>query len=146
MIGTSCRTTCAWMTSGDASALSPTITSTLKMLLPITLPIARSLFPARTAPIETASSGELVPSATIVSPTTSGVTPNDSAIRDAPRTRLSAPASRARTPAMNRITLVSMGRAAWARRPDREDRVVYPVRAAPAEAEVADGLRWDNLP
>jgi hypothetical protein len=58
--------------------------STLKMLLPTTLPMAMSVLPSSTAPTLTATSGALVPKATMVSPTTSGLMPNDKASLDAP--------------------------------------------------------------
>ena len=75
--------------------------STLKMLLPTTLPIAMSVLPSSTAPTDTATSGALVPKATMVRPTTSGEMPKDSASLDAPRTSSSAPATSAARPAMN---------------------------------------------
>ena len=65
--------------------------STLKTLLPTTLPMARSTWPDRADCTDTAISGELVPKATTVSPTTRGEMPADSANRDAPRTSASAP-------------------------------------------------------
>ena len=65
--------------------------STLKMLLPTTLPMAMSVLPSSTAPTLTAISGALVPRATMVRPTTSGLMPNDSASLDAPRTSRLAP-------------------------------------------------------
>ena len=74
--------------------------STLKMLLPTTLPIAMSVWPSSTAPTDTAISGALVPKATTVSPTTSGEMPKDSASREAPRTSRSAPTTSAARPAM----------------------------------------------
>ena len=62
------------------------------MLLPTTLPSARSACPAHAAPTLTASSGALVPYATTVRPMTSGDTPAAPASRTAPRTSASAPA------------------------------------------------------
>jgi primosomal protein N' (replication factor Y) len=53
--------------------------------------VAMSVLPLSAAPTETATSGALVPAATIVRPTTSGEIPNDSASREAPRTSNSAP-------------------------------------------------------
>ena len=78
-------------TSGAISALIPRMNSTLKMLLPTTLPMAMSVLPSSTAPTLTATSGALVPNATMVSPTASGLMPNDRASLDAPRTSMLAP-------------------------------------------------------
>ncbi len=71
------------------------------MLLPTTLPTARSPLPASAASTETAISGALVPKATTVSPTTRGEMPRVSASREAPRTRNSAPAVRQARPSRN---------------------------------------------
>ncbi len=98
MIGTSWRMICEWTTSGVISALIPRMNRTLKMLLPTTLPTAMSVLPFSTAPTDTATSGELVPIATMVRPTTSGEMPSDSAIFEAPRTSASAPATSAARP------------------------------------------------
>lgn len=69
------------------------------MLLPTTLPSATSALPDQAAPTLTASSGELVPNATIVSPTTRGVRPSTRARREAPRTSSSPPAMSSANPA-----------------------------------------------
>jgi len=45
-----------WMTRGAIRAVRPRMNSTLKMLLPTTLPTAMSLLPRRAAPTETAVS------------------------------------------------------------------------------------------
>jgi len=63
----------------------------LKILLPIRLPRARVLCPEVTARRLTASSGDEVPSATTVSPTTRGEMPAAAASRAEPRTRSSPP-------------------------------------------------------
>ena len=55
-------------TNGLIKAQTPTISTRLKMLDPITLLKASSLLPASPAVILTAASGALVPIATIVSP------------------------------------------------------------------------------
>jgi hypothetical protein len=110
MIGTSCRISWRSTTSGVISADRPRMNSTLKMLLPTTLPTARSVWPDSAAPTDTATSGALVPKATTVSPTTSGDRPNDSASFDAPRTSSSAPATRPTRPAMNNPAVISMER------------------------------------
>ena len=78
------------------------------MLLPITFPMARSGLPSSEAPSDTASSGALVPKATIVRPTTSGESPKESAIREAPRTSASAPATRATSPSVKVRSWASM--------------------------------------
>ena len=78
------------------------------MLLPTTLPTAMSVAPLTTAPTETATSGELVPTETIVRPTTSGVIPSDSAIFEAPRTSDSAPSASAPSPRTKKRRWVSM--------------------------------------
>ena len=85
-------------TRGVISADTPRMNRTLKMLLPTTLPMAMSLLPWIAEPTETATSGALVQKATIVSPTTSGETPQDSASRLLPRTSSSAPMTRAPRP------------------------------------------------
>ncbi|MEM6655215.1 MAG: hypothetical protein AAF596_05370 [Planctomycetota bacterium] len=53
----------------------PSTPSTLRMLLPTTLPTARSRFPLRTAASDAASSGSEVPIATTVRPITRSVMP-----------------------------------------------------------------------
>jgi hypothetical protein len=53
--------------------------------------------------ILTAISGELVPKATTVKPTTRGVMPTVTAILDAPRTRISAPPVNNMRPMMNNM-------------------------------------------
>ncbi|MOA45170.1 hypothetical protein D3C78_1675420 [compost metagenome] len=67
--------------------------STLKMLLPTTLPTAMSPWPAKADCTLTAISGALVPKATTVRPMISGGMPNWAARRAAPRTSTSAPAT-----------------------------------------------------
>ena len=78
MIGTSSRISWRETTSGAIRAVRPRMNSTLKILLPTTLPMARSVLPSSTACTLTAVSGALVPKATMVRPTTSGLMPNDS--------------------------------------------------------------------
>ena len=63
------------------------VTSTLKMLLPTTFPIAMSELPLRADIRLTMSSGEEVPKATMVSPTTRGDTPKRRASTEAPSVR-----------------------------------------------------------
>ncbi len=117
MSGTSNRTSCWSTTSGATRALRPSTNSTLKMLLPTILPSAMSGAPVRLACRLTASSGELVPKATTVSPITSGEIPIAAANRDAPRTRASAPTMRSTIPATKNNSIpafmtcpVSLGR------------------------------------
>ena len=102
MMGTSWRMSWMFTTSGAISALRPRMNSTLKMLLPTTLPMAMSVRPSMTAPALTAISGALVPKATMVRPTTSGLMPNDRASLEAPRTRVLAPKISSARPATNR--------------------------------------------
>ncbi|CAM5489405.1 hypothetical protein SSTU70S_03016 [Stutzerimonas stutzeri] len=73
--------------------------STLKMLLPITLPTAISPWSATADCTLTAISGVLVPKATTVRPMISGEMPNCAASRAAPRTSNSAPATSSTRPA-----------------------------------------------
>src|SRR5690606_29846754 len=100
--GTSQRTNREETTRGVASADMPITTRMLKMLLPTTLPRATSASPEIVDPTVTASSGELVPKATTVSPTTRGESPIETASLDAPRTRISAPATSRTSPATKR--------------------------------------------
>ena len=64
----------------------------LKILLPTTFPTPMLAWPDNADLILTANSGELVPSATTVSPMINGEIPRAAARRDAPRTSASAPA------------------------------------------------------
>jgi len=104
-MGTSKRTSWRCTTSGTITADKPRMNNTLRMLLPTTLPTAMSDWPLRLAPIDTASSGELVPTATTVSPTINGGMPRAAAMREAPRTRASAPTMRRANPAINWKTI-----------------------------------------
>jgi hypothetical protein len=88
MMGTSWRISCGATTSGAMIADRPRMNSTLKMLLPTTLPSAMSTWPPHAERTETASSGALVPKATMVRPNTSGEMPNDKASFEAPRIRI----------------------------------------------------------
>ncbi len=76
----------------------------LAMLLPTTLPTARSRSPRRTAMTETASSGREVPTATTVRPTTRLLTPIAEATLTAPSTSREAPATSSPTPAATKNT------------------------------------------
>lgn len=69
------------------------------MLLPTTLPTARSVSPPSTAPVVTASSGAEVATDTTVRPTTSADIPMRRASADAPRTRPSPPTTSSTSPA-----------------------------------------------
>ena len=66
----------------------PRIRSWLSKLLPITLPIARSVLPLKAAIIEVTSSGRDVPVATIVRPIMISFTPNKEAKDSAKNVRL----------------------------------------------------------
>jgi len=106
--GTSWRISWALTTSGAINAEAPRMNNTLKMLLPTTLPIAMSTCPVSAPWTDTAISGALVPYATIVIPITSGETPNDSAIFDAPRTSASAPTTNRTSPTTNQTNCISI--------------------------------------
>jgi len=85
--GISRRTVLLVIVIGVTRALIPPMTSTLKMLLPTTFPIDISELPLRADSRLTMSSGEEVPKATIVSPTTRGDTPKRRASAEAPSVR-----------------------------------------------------------
>ncbi len=78
--------------------------STLKMLLPTTLPSAMSGEPPSAEPTLTAISGALVPKATTVRPMISGGMPAAAARREAPRTSNSAPSTSTTNPPIRRST------------------------------------------
>jgi hypothetical protein len=80
------------------------------MLLPTTLPTTRSLCPARLDETDTASSGELVPRATMVRPMISGDRPTAAARREAPRTNSSAPTISNASPRMKKTPVVKLTR------------------------------------
>ena len=71
----------------------------LKILLPTTFPTAKSVAPDKAAFAETATSGALVPNATIVKPTISGGMPKNDAIWVEPRINRFAPTIRSIKPA-----------------------------------------------
>ncbi|MNN25702.1 hypothetical protein D3C81_1391850 [compost metagenome] len=100
MIGTSKRISWRDTSIGVISADRPRMNSTLKMLLPTTLPTAMSPWPAKADCTLTAISGALVPKATTVRPMISGGMPNWAARRAAPRTSTSAPATSRIRPAI----------------------------------------------
>ena len=85
--------------TGCSMAHSPSTTSRLNRLEPTTLLSAISLEPCTAAAVLTASSGALVPMATMVSPITSDGTWNRRASPDAPPTNRSAPFTSAAKPA-----------------------------------------------
>ncbi len=76
------------------------------MLLPMTLPTAMSGLPSRVAPIDTISSGELVPKATTVRPMTTGLMPMLEASPEAPRTTSSPPTTSTAKPTTAATTSV----------------------------------------
>ena len=90
------------MDSGVKSAHAPQTTMRLKMLEPATLLTARVLFPIMDAVTLTASSGRLVPIATIVIPMIKDGTLNFWATDELPSTKKSAPLIR-RTKPITRI-------------------------------------------
>ena len=79
----------------------PRIRSWLSKLLPITLPIARSVFPYNAAIIEVTSSGREVPVATIVRPIIISFTPNRVAKDWEPFTRIFEPKLKRKIPEVN---------------------------------------------
>lgn len=97
-MGRSNRMSCLDTKRGAMMEESPRIKSMLKILLPNTLPSAMSAWPAMDDLMLTASSGELVPKATTVSPIIRGVIPSPAAIFEAPRTKISAPIIRSVNP------------------------------------------------
>ena len=86
MIGISNQAACADISSGlgENNALQPRIKRILKVLLPITLPRAMSRSPLIVAATEAATSGRLVPTATMVNPMINSETPRLRAISVAP--------------------------------------------------------------
>ena len=76
---------------GLIRAAIPIIRKTLNVLLPITFPMASSVFPEVEDKMLTISSGAEVPKATTVSPMVRAEIPNLSAMLDAPSTSHTAP-------------------------------------------------------
>jgi hypothetical protein len=85
---------------GYKIAPMPNIKPILAILLPTIFPIEMPLFCSIAATILTTNSGAEVPNDTIVNPITTGLTPNDSAIRDAFRIISSAPTQSSTKPTM----------------------------------------------
>ena len=108
-MGASILITCSLMATGQIIAVIARITPTLKMLDPTALPTARSPWSIKAALRLTTSSGELVPKATTVRPTMSGVSPRRSAMEELPRTRPSAPIVRIASEAMIKIKFSAIG-------------------------------------
>jgi len=75
------------MEIGATRAVTPPMARMLKRLLPTTFPSEMSALPLRAEVRLTMSSGEEVPKATMVSPTTSGDTPKRRASVEAPSVR-----------------------------------------------------------
>ncbi|GBF30890.1 hypothetical protein MnTg04_00841 [bacterium MnTg04] len=90
------------MLIGRTSAAAPSTRAILQMLEPTALPIAMSPRPRYAESTPTASSGLLVPKATMVRPATNGVIPSRRPIDVAPRTRQSAPSNNNARPAIKR--------------------------------------------
>ena len=90
-IGSSFLTVSLLTLIGQMSAPTPISSSTLIILLPITLPSSMSVEPEARELMETASSGALVPKATIVRPIKVLLTLKLVAMDDAPSTSQSAP-------------------------------------------------------
>ena len=106
IMGTSRRTNWRETMSGATMADTPKIKSTLKILLPTTLPTAISACPCSAEDTLTDISGALVPNATTVSPMTSGEMPIAAASLDAPRTSNSAPATNSPKPITNNTVVI----------------------------------------
>ena len=87
------------------TAVAPTTTSMLKILLPIMLLTAMALLPVRAEAMLTAASGALVPNATIVSPIIIDGIFNLLARSLDPSTKKSAPLIRRTKPTTNNIML-----------------------------------------
>ena len=90
-------------------ALMPMTTRRLKILEPTTFPMAMSLLPFMAAVTLTASSGALVPNATIVSPIMREGMCSLLAIQDAPSTKISAPFTSSKKPIQRIRTDVIIG-------------------------------------
>ncbi len=86
------------------------------MLLPITLPVARSGAPRTEASRLTTSSGNDVAHATTVSPMNRVDRPRRAANRDAPLTSSSAPPMSSARPRIRSPVVKSIGRSAFSRR------------------------------
>jgi hypothetical protein len=97
---------CLDTNSGAMMDESPRIKRILKILLPKTLPSAMSAWPAMDDLMLTASSGELVPKATTVSPIIRGEIPSPEAIFEAPRTKISAPTIRKTSPKIKKRMVI----------------------------------------
>ena len=90
-IGSSFLTVSLYTLIGQISAPTPMSSSTLMILLPMTLPRSMSVEPEARELMDTASSGALVPKATIVRPIRVLLTLKLVAMDDAPSTNQSAP-------------------------------------------------------
>ena len=99
--GTSILTSCSETFNGEISAATPSMNRTLKTLLPTTLPMTIDEFPEREALIPTASSGALVPKATIVRPMIKGGIPKAAAINELCFTRKLAPITSSAKPVID---------------------------------------------
>ncbi len=106
IMGTSSLMICRDTASGTITADMPSMNRTLNMLLPTTFPRPMAALLLTLAITLTASSGELVPNATTVRPTTSGEMPIVEASLDAPLTRASAPTTRMMSPITNSIRVI----------------------------------------
>ena len=88
-----------WITMGRTIAVIPIIANMLKMLEPMTLPIAIPEFPPIADTPEITNSGVEVPNATTVSPTTRSEMPKRRANAEAPSVNALAPISITTNPA-----------------------------------------------
>ena len=106
--GISKRTSRRETVNGRSKAAKPRTKSMLAMLLPTTLPMFNAEWSERSAVSPTASSGEPVPQATTVKPTTNDETPNVRASCAAPRTSSSAPPSIMASPPTNNARVIEV--------------------------------------
>lgn len=86
---------------------TPRINAILEILLPIIFPIVISPEPSNAAIRQTINSGDEVPNATMVSPTTTGFIPIPLANPEEPLTSISPPAINPAIPRMNKAILTN---------------------------------------
>ena len=91
---------------GIITPQAPTTISRLKILEPITFPTAISLLPDSDAEMLTASSGALVPKATMVRPIITVGTRRSLATEELPSTKKSAPLINNKNPASNNTYII----------------------------------------
>lgn len=95
------------MSMGAISAVIPSISSSVRVFVPVMLAIANSPLPRNAALILIAISGALVPKETTVNPIIIGLTPIRAASFEPARTIVSPPAIKAAKPAMKLIAAIT---------------------------------------